>query len=328
MKPANNNLIQFLGTIEIFSNLSTDELLVLSEQIKERSIDPGEVLFYEGNTGDELYIVREGEIAVTVKLPTGEDFEISTVTQGNFFGEMSIFEHAPRSATCYAKKKCRLLSLKGNVFYTLINAYPELAIKIMYRMLNITTERLSSSSNFLSDMVHWGEEARKRAVTDGFTGLFNRRFLDNAIKDQFSIAKRKKQNLSMAMVDLDHFGTLNEEYGEKTGDEILLRAVAVFKNIFRETDLLIRYGGDEFTFILPNTSVGEALDLCTNVCAQLRDVTILKQKNGTITEITSSIGIAAFPEHAASAAELIDKADKALYAAKEQGRNRAIVFQE
>lgn len=132
----------------------------------------------------------------------------------------------------------------------------------------------------------------------------------------------------MAMVDLDHFGTLNKEYGEKTGDEILISAVAVFKKIFRETDLLIRYGGDEFTFILPNTSGREALKLCNKVCAHLRDLTILKQKNGTLTEITSSIGIAAFPEHAASATELVDKADKALYAAKEQGRNRAMVFQE
>ncbi len=321
-------MVQFLGTIEIFSNLTDEELLTLSERIEEQSIEPEQVLFYEGDKGDELYIVREGEIAITVKLPTGEDLEISTVTQGNFFGEMSIFEHAPRSATCYAKKKCRLLTLKGDVFYTLINTYPELATKIMYRMLNITTERLSSTSNFLSDMVQWGEEARKRAVTDGFTGLFNRRFLDSALNDQFSIAKRKKQNLAIAMVDLDHFGTLNKEYGEKTGDEIILSAVAVFKKIFRTTDLLIRYGGDEFTFILPNTSGEDALKLCNTVCAQLRELTILKQKNGTLTHITSSIGIAAFPEHASSVTELIDRADKALYAAKEQGRNRAMVFQK
>ena len=112
---------------------------------------------------------------------------------------MSIFDNSPRSATCRTKEKSSLLSLKGPDFFALMETHPEIAVKTMYRMLNITTERLKNTGNFLSDMVQWGAEARKRAVTDDFTGLFNRRFFDSTIEDKFTEASLNRKPLSVAM---------------------------------------------------------------------------------------------------------------------------------
>ena len=313
----------FLRSLDIFSRLKGEELSILRTAMREKFLNTGEVLFHEKEKGDELYIVKHGSIAVSVLLPDGDDLEISEISEGNFFGEMAIFEHAPRSATCTAKEESHLLSLGRDAFYELIRSHPGTATEIMYKMLNITTERLRNTNNFLSDMVQWGEKARKRAVTDDFTGLYNRRFLEDALEEKFSRARIKNEQFSIAMVDLDYFGELNKEYGEEIGDKVILAAVSVFHTVFDEDDILVRYGGDEFTVIMPGKDADTARAKCRTVCAELRKCRILEDMNGNISQITSSIGIAVFPQHAKSAKKLMDKADGALYKAKERGRNRA-----
>ncbi len=316
---------EFLRTITIFSDLTDEEIAIFLQWLGSRTIEKGEVLFHEGDPGDELFLVTSGKVAISVKLQDGQDLEISEISAGNFFGEMSIFDNSPRSATCYTKEESELLGLRAEDFFTLMTTHPSITTKIMYRMLRIIVERLQNTGKFLSDMVQFGEEARKRAVTDTFTGLFNRRFFDDALEEQFSRAKMGRSSLALVMVDLDHFGKLNDEYGEKVGDDVILEAVKVFKTVFSEKDILVRYGGDEFTFILPNRSSDTAWDLCDKVCRDLRSLTILENRDGTIRKVTSSIGIAAYPDHAMTKKQLLEKADGALYQAKEQGRDRAVV---
>ena len=314
-----------LKEIEIFSDLGEEEIAVLRSVMNEHAIQEGDVLFRQNQEGSEVYIVLDGSIGISVKLPDGKELEISEVRSGNFFGEMSIFEDSHRSATCRAKEKSLLLSLHKNEFFRLMETHSSIAARILYRMLVITTSRLKNTGNFLSDMVQWGEEARKRAITDDFTGLYNRRFLEDALNEQLSEARVRRQKLSLAMVDLDHFGTLNKEYGEKKGDEVILAAVTVFNTVFRDGGILVRYGGDEFTFILPRTDAAEALSKCEKVCSGLRELPVLDGMPGSIRRLTSSIGIACFPDHGESMAALLERADKALYKAKEAGRNRVAV---
>lgn len=311
----------FLRKIDIFSNLTEEELTIIRSVMKTREIDAGKTLFREGDRGDEIFIIESGRVAIAVELSGGQKLELSEMSGGDFFGEMSIFENAPRSATCYTKEKTVLHGLKGEDFYRLIKRHPEISIKIMYRMLNITTERLMKTSNFLADMVQWGEGARKRAITDEFTGLFNRRFLDDTLEERFTEARLKSVPLSLAMVDLDNFGKLNEKYGEERGNEVILSAVKIFREIFEEKDILVRYGGDEFTLLLIDKGPEEACRMCNQVCENLRAL-----ESGV--KITSSIGLASHPFHAKSAEELKEKADKALYRAKELGRDRVVVAEK
>ena len=317
------NIEDFLRSIDIFSELKDEELSILGRVMGEEIFDTGEVLFREQENGDELFLVAQGKISISVNLPDGGELEISEIGKGNFFGEMAIFEQAPRSATCTAKERSRLVSLRRDHFYELIRSHPRIATEIMYKMLNITTERLRNTNNFLSDMVQWGEKARQRAVTDEFTGLYNRRFLEDALEEKFSRARVRNEQLALAMVDLDYFGKLNNEYGEEVGDTVILTAVSVFRAVFGEEDILVRYGGDEFTVIMPGSGSEEAYAKCGTVCAQLRNSDLLEGSNGRIRQVTSSIGVAVFPDHAKSVKKLMDKADSALYKAKELGRNRA-----
>ena len=315
----------FLHQVAIFGTLSDEELDKIAARLEQLPAEETTTLFREGEEGKELFVVRRGSVTATVGLPDGSQQEVARFSAGDFFGEMSIFERAPRSATCSAESGTQLYRLRGSDFHGLIESEPEIAIKVMYEMLRITGNRLETTSGFLGEMVRWGEGAKKRAVSDEFTGLFNRRFLDESLSGMFQRAKSARSRLCLVMLDLDHFNEINQEYGQTVGDEVIKAAVSVFRAVYRESDVLCRYGGDEFTFVLPDTGADEARRLSEEVRAQVAELPLLADRGGEIERVTTSQGIAAFPDHANDLQTLSARADEALYAAKAAGRNRVEV---
>ena len=315
----------FLKDVDIFSDLTRRELSILTASLASRQIAAGTTLFAEGDEGEELFIVESGLLGIHVSLPDGGSMEITEFGRGEFFGEMSIFQNEPRSAGCVAKEESRLLCLTAADFFALADDHPETAIKIMRCMLTVTTNRLRNTNRFLNGMVRFGEEARRRAITDEFTGLYNRGFFDNGLERRAADARVQGHPVSLAMADLDGFGALNARYGEELCNRLISEAAGVFKRVFGPTDILTRYGGDEFAFILPGRDSGEAQGLCDLVCREICAIGICDDTGETI-GFSSSIGIATIPEHARNGAELLKKADAALYAAKEAGRSRTACY--
>ncbi len=290
--------------------------------MKEYILETDTVLFKEGDHGREMFIIKNGRVSVSVTVAGGEEMHLAEMSSGSFFGEMSLIENLPRSATCRLIQKSTLLGLDNEGLRFLMENHSVLAKKILHNMLTITTSRLHNTGALLHDMVQWGEKARLRVITDEFTGLFNRRFLDESIQSEFRKAAKNHTPLSLAMVDLDHFGSVNKQYGETFGNTIILKTVEAFRNGFRQTDILARYGGDEFTFLFPATAGAKAQELCAEVC---RHISLIKFDEHPEFQITVSMGIAAYPENAQTVEILSGKADKALYEAKESGRNRAVL---
>ncbi len=316
--------VDFLNTVEIFSLLRPEEIQSIAGLFSVHEIGEGEVLFREGDEGNQLFIVKSGTVASSIRIPDGGERQIAQFKAGNFFGEMSIFENAPRSATCLSLEKSSLLGLHEKDFYRMIEEYPDIATKIMYRMLNITAQRLRDTGEFLSDMVHWGEAARRRAITDELTGAYNRRFLDDALVSQIDLARNSGKALSLVMVDLDCFREINENYGHEAGDRCIMEAVHVFNRLLRESDILARFGGDEFTVLMPDTTWNEAMEVTDRVRKNLGEHDILGQYKGPVRNLTMSAGVASFPEHGEDVKKLKEMADQALYRAKEGGRNRVV----
>lgn len=318
------NPVEFLRHIEIFSLLGPGEIDRIGALFKTRRIRAGEVLFREGDEGSEMFIVRTGAVATSIQQPDGTDRQITVFREGNFFGEMSIFENAPRSATCTGAEESMLISLHEKDFYRMIEEFPGVATKIMFRMLNITAQRLRDTGEFLSDMVHWGEAARRRAITDELTGAYNRRFLDEAMPGHIDRARIAGNPLTIVMVDLDYFRDINEQYGHETGDRCIVEVVRVFNRVLRESDILARFGGDEFTILMPEVPSDAALETAERVRQEVAALDFLKQFQGKVKEVTLSMGLASYPEHGYDAPSLKQAADRALYRAKESGRNRAM----
>ncbi|HVT04009.1 MAG TPA: diguanylate cyclase [Thermoanaerobaculia bacterium] len=158
------------------------------------------------------------------------------------------------------------------------------------------------------------------SVIDGLTHVYNRHFFDSELRRLFDLAKRHERPLALAMIDLDLFKSVNDTCGHRVGDAVLNEVSTAIAQSIRSSDVLARYGGEEFVLVLPETTLAEAAVLAERVRAGVEGVRI----EGTFGEvrITISIGVAAmaFPD-TETPAGLVEAADKALYLAKEQGRN-------
>jgi diguanylate cyclase (GGDEF)-like protein len=311
-----------LRGIDIFSGIEEAELAALAAKMRRRSYEPGETVFREGEAGDELFVVSSGLVSVSVRTGDAEDIELSRMGPGAFFGEMAILERALRSATCSAVERTECLVLEADDFESLVVEEPIAAVGVLERMLEIAADRLLNTGSFLSQMVQWGDDARKRAVTDAATGLFNRRYLEDSFETILARAKREEKGLSFAMFDLDRFGKLNAAYGAEFCDRLIVFVSESFHRAFGEEDILVRYGGDEFCFLILGPPE-EAERKCGLVCEGLRALSFPEHPE---LKVSCSIGLAHFPEAGRSTEELKDKADKALYVAKEAGRDRFEVW--
>ncbi len=163
------------------------------------------------------------------------------------------------------------------------------------------------------------------AAIDGLTEIYNRRFGMDRLKEDFSRAIRDSANLSVAMVDIDHFKKVNDTYGHLVGDKAIILTTSIIKSSLRDGDIVIRYGGEEFLIILHGANSEDAMTVCERIRHKVSD-SILKEGDQQI-HLSVSIGISSYPEQSVSKeVELIDMADQALYHAKNNGRNQVIRF--
>jgi len=164
-------------------------------------------------------------------------------------------------------------------------------------------------------------QLQKIATQDGLTGLYNRRQFDMMLEDTIVLCTRYDRPVSLFMVDIDHFKQINDTYGHPAGDAVLVELGKRLTNQARTSDLLFRYGGEEFTVLVQETDSAAASILAQRICE-----TIANEQwdlgNGTQISMTVSIGIASYPDHASTSQTLLAAADKALYEAKQTGRNR------
>jgi len=163
------------------------------------------------------------------------------------------------------------------------------------------------------------EESERKAILDGLTGTFNRRYFETKLEDELALAKRFRMKLSLLIIDIDHFKEINDTYGHQIGDIILQEIVAVIKNNLSSTDFLCRYGGEEFAVILTETELEKAELLAEKIRKAVEEHIFFT--GSKIIPVRISIGIAEYPTHSVIKQLLIEKADKALYVAKNSGRN-------
>ena len=174
------------------------------------------------------------------------------------------------------------------------------------------------------------EELKKLTITDPLTGLLNRRYLYERLKDEVARSERHGYPLSLLMLDLDGFKYCNDTFGHLFGDKTLKVIAETILNTVRTMDIVARYGGDEFMVILPETDESLAIDIAERLRNNVAKKVVLTQTQDSAGEeprtLTASIGIACYPEHGETVELLLENVDKALYRAKNKGKNRIEVF--
>ena len=169
------------------------------------------------------------------------------------------------------------------------------------------------------------ERLLRISQTDGLTGLFNRRHIEEELEHMYQHSVRLGEPLSLVMTDLDKFKSVNDTYGHQAGDEVLRQMAEILRHAIREIDRVGRFGGEEFMLLLPGTAADEAVTFAERVRQTLESHTFTFQ--GGSLQRTGSFGVATFPHpRIKNCDSLVRAADDALYVAKETGRNRVVRF--
>jgi len=168
------------------------------------------------------------------------------------------------------------------------------------------------------------ETLRAQSIRDPLTNLFNRRYMEESLEREMRRAVRGRHSVGIIMLDLDHFKRVNDEYGHEAGDTVLRELGAVLQRNIRGEDIACRYGGEEFTLILPEASLADAAQRAEQLRGAIKSLPIRYRKQ-SIGPITVSLGVAVFPDHGPTGEAVLRAADAALYQAKGRGRDRVMI---
>lgn len=182
---------------------------------------------------------------------------------------------------------------------------------------------LADQISIALDNARMHQRIHELSITDGLTGLYNRRFMNTRLEQEWARCQRQKWPLSVLLCDIDNFKAINDNYGHDKGDLVIKEVAEIFRNGTRKEDLVARYGGEEFVAVLVNTDSKEAMQLAQRICDAARERDYPWMERGA----TLSIGVATFPAvDAKNFEELLQAADQAMYQAKTNGKDRVIAF--
>ncbi len=186
--------------------------------------------------------------------------------------------------------------------------FPEQDISLLRTLADLFAGALHNATTF--------QKAQEQAITDGLTGVKTHRYLMEALSAEWKRSTRSNRSFALVLMDLDRFKFVNDYYGHLEGDVILQRVGHILEQNCRRSDVVARYGGDEFVILMPETAVDQARQLANKLRGWVASDPLLRDKN-----ITASFGIAAFPVHGSTPQELIQVADSSMYLSKHQGGN-------
>jgi len=335
-------LVALLRKTALLGPLPDAELRDLLTSCRRIALRPGEALCREGEEGHAMFVVLSGHLVIS---RSGK--QVAVGSPGDCFGEMALIESRERAATLRALDETAVLEIPSAGFWRHIAPNPS-ALMALLRIFSDRSrhdlEALASDNLKLQAYSAQVESANRELVEirrqledknrllerlsalDTLTGIANRRRFDEVFRQEWKRAARDGTSLSLLFCDIDHFKLFNDTYGHQAGDDCLVRVAQTMDDTLnRPADLAARYGGEEFVGLLVDTEAGGARVLAERVRDRVEDLRIEHSASSANEFLTVSLGAASFvPRVGLRPEDLIDAADQALYAAKQQGRNRVV----
>jgi diguanylate cyclase (GGDEF)-like protein len=262
-----------------------------------------------------LYIVLSGALGVEAPAALGDMIE--RVLPGESVGEQSVLDDAANLASMTALEDSELLVIEPDLVWRLIERHHGVA----RNLLRLLSFRIRAANALLRRRQKLGEFYRQLSFNDALTGLYNRAWLNDMLPRLVARARQDGAPLSVVMIDLDHFKRFNDTHGHIAGDSALCAAAEAIRDGLRPTDYAVRYGGEEMTAILPDTSRELAMLVAQRLCVRMRDTVVFDDMRLALPHITGSFGVATL-EPGQDERALLAAADAALYRAKQAGRDR------
>ena len=319
-----NDKVTLLRNISIFSRLDEQDLQIIAQHSQFSTYQKGDIIFSEGSTGNELYLVRDGEVLITKLTVDGEERDIARFIHGEAFGEMDLFENATRTATARAEKDSTLLvfPMRGKRLIDIMQGNSDIFARILNELLSIIAGRIRHTNKLISEKTQWVEGLRKQMIHDKLTGLYNRTFLE---EDLGTHLPRYGNSTSLMIIKPDNFKHINDTFGHDAGDRVLRLLADTISSSLRDDDIAIRYRGDEFAAVLPGIMGAEARGIAESVQSAISTIDTREFTDNQSVHLTVSIGVATYPLHAEDHLTLIDKAHELMWDARNSGGNQIYI---
>jgi diguanylate cyclase (GGDEF)-like protein len=311
----NQNLdMKELAHLRLFANADLESIEGLVQACPVHELAPGEILITAGEVNHNLYLLVSGRLRV--HLDSVDSEPVRVLAAGESVGELSVIDHKPTSAYVVTDTPARVLVVGQDIFWALVNASHVVASNMLLTLV----DRLRVNNSTVSEGLRLQQVYKRHAMTDELTGLHNRRWLDGTLKRQIRRSSMNRHSLALLMVDIDHFKSYNDRFGHLAGDHVLYAVAHTMLNNIRPTDLIARFGGEEFVVLLPDTDIAGAQIVAERIRQAVAGAVVMMSDESILPPVTVSIGIAPMKPFA-SAEDLLATADSALYRAKERGRN-------
>jgi len=299
------------GCIRLLKCVEPESIKGLLEHCSTLFLSARDILINAGELNHIVYFVLEGRLSVHLHYLESEP--VSFIEIGECVGEMSVIDNQPTSAYVIADEDSRLLAMDEDLLWSLVQSSHEAACELLFTL----TKRLRSADTVICKGVDIENLYHHYGSVDALTGLHNRYWLDEAMKRLYQRCAGDGIPLSLIMIDIDYFKQFNDQFGHSCGDRVLYSVAQTISQHLRPTEVIARYGGDEFLVLMPGLGVERAKEVAERMQAAVQKATpVLKEHPHQ----TISVGVAEL-EPGQSMEVLLRNVDAALYRAKDKGRN-------
>ena len=302
-----------LNSIALFRGVDPDEVGDLLTQCARIDIEKGKTLLSPEIPNRCVYIVLSGELRVHVGAADGA--KIVDLLPGSCAGEMSLIDDKDPSAYVIAEEDSHLMVISHSLLWRMV----ERSHAFAKNLLIVLSERVRSDNAFIANSLDVLRQATRNAITDALTELGNRHWMQDMFDRELGRSQQSDQLACVMMIDIDGFKQFNDKYGHLAGDRVLSSVAKVLRKHLRPTDLIARFGGDEFAAFLPGMELGKA----KKTAERLRERVVEISPATLDRAVTISIGLTSVAADD-DLETLINRADAAMYEAKAAGRDRVI----
>jgi diguanylate cyclase (GGDEF)-like protein len=311
---------QLLKQVPIFSDLSPVNLDRVARYCRYYTYNPGEVIFDANSRGEELFVIKRGEVLITKRQRMG-DRDIARFIAGETFGDLELFDEAPRSTRATAETETVLLQFPGKGFLLedLLRKHSDIFAPVLHSMLVIVARRIRDANKLISENAPWVQDLRRQLHTDKLTGLYNRTYLEEDFPELLSGYERPA---ALVMMKPDRFKLINDRFGHETGDRVLRGIAQTLLDTVGSCGWVARYRGDEFALVLPGMGVEDSGSLVRDIVAAMASMDMEMLVGEAYDTLTFSTGVAYYPDDAQNSGELLQRGFELMFKALEAGGNR------
>ena len=308
-----------LSQLRLFDRVDFEAIQHLLMECSVMRLKSEQVLIKKDEENFSIYVLIEGRLRVYLDDDTPA---IAIIESGETVGELSVLDKRPASANVIADKDSILLEFSDILLWLMVHASHDFG----RNLLILLSERLRGVNSMVDKSMRLQREYAIHATIDPLTGLYNRRWLNDALALEMTRCLSQGLPFGIMMLDIDHFKKYNDEYGHLAGDVVLETVAETLRVLIRKVDMAVRFGGEELLVLLPGADLEQSSQLAEQVREVISSKQMVNQDQHVLPCITVSIGVTTMHGKETSRS-LLNRADEAMYQAKENGRNQTVFSQ-